>query len=229
MRRLLLIALAVATPAGAQPAADAWLQSRLDRIAAAAGRDAGAPQVRVSEEARLRFMPDRAGRLQLSGAALRLAPDSRAVDGLLALMLSYAARLPASKAGPSVPGSIIAGAAYFGALAADNRAYMPDFPDEALMEYDAAIARYEANRTEARIAAARALDWAAKAGGCRAATVDYLRLLATSPTLDGRAAKRALDDLGSAVNDPDHDCPTPADPSFAAVKAALRSPAAAAP
>jgi hypothetical protein len=234
MRHVLIAALVVAAPAAAQPAAspsaaDGWLQARLDRISASARRGAGAPEIRVVEDSRLRFAPDKTGRLQLSKAALRLAPDSRAVDGLLALMLSYSARLPISRAGQSVPGSVIAGAAYYGALAADNQAYLPDFPDEALMEYDAAIARYEANRHEARIAAARALDWAAKSGGCRAATVDYLRVLATSPTLDGRVARRVLDDLGPAVNDPDNDCPTPADPSFAAVKASLTSPAAAVP
>lgn len=63
-----------------------WLQSRVDRILVAAGQDV---PINVVISSGKELTPEINGRLQVPEAMIKLAPTTQALDGLLAMLLSF--------------------------------------------------------------------------------------------------------------------------------------------
>lgn len=80
---LLILSAAADAP---DPATSAWLQSRVDRILVAAGQDVPIPVVISSGK---ELAPEMRGPLQVPEAMIKLASSTQALDGLLAMLLSF--------------------------------------------------------------------------------------------------------------------------------------------
>ena len=114
MRLLILSLSALACLGAAEPGVSPrdWTQERLDRVLAAVGKAPGSVEVVLTDAPDLSTAA-RPDRLEVPRAAIALAPSTEAVDGLLAMLLSYAPE-PKSERNKLTPLSALA----FGALVA---------------------------------------------------------------------------------------------------------------
>lgn len=224
------LSILIAGPASAS-IADDWLQARLDAVAAAARLPEGTAKVRIVPAASLTLSPARDGSLLFPAALLATAPDRDAVDGMLAVLLSNSR--PRNAAKPSgVARDLLGTAAFLGSAAAgsDETSDRSPASETAKQVYlDAEIAdsdrKHARSEAEARIVAARALNWTRTAGSCPASLTGWLRTLASGSqgqSFDGvSAARHLLADIGGAAGDPGDGCTAIRDAAFEAARSDL--------
>ena len=229
---ILLAACLVLGATAPRPDPSLWLQARLDRVLAGTGSQPGAVRAVLTEATEL-IAVQPADTLAFPRALLAMAPSAEAVDGMLAMMLSYRQPGEVRRQGRRIDplsavayGAIVAGTggAYDPGNPGSGRS-IPLGPGQPLEGADPAALR--------RARAWQGARWNAQLGHCAAAQLAYLRSAArdTRLTLDGRPmlwraspfARKVIDDLGAqaypAATEP---CTTRDDPAFAAIQQDLR-------
>jgi hypothetical protein len=196
-------------------APDHWLQTRMDRVSAAAGIGPGAVHVVLVDVGSI-ALSGRGPTVAVPRALVANAPSAAAVDGILAMLLSYRQFEAPRRHGASI-GEVAALAAVVaatgGASEGKNSKVIPTGAED----------RPGTGEFDGRAMARRGVRWAEAAGGCTAVLTAYLRELASeqaegSSTL---AARRLLVDMGSLAYPSAQRCPISDDQGFIAVRAQL--------
>ena len=217
---MLFAGMSLATPAHAVDSSG-WLKERMYRVAMAAGQDAEPVRATLSDEMVLR-LDQPGGTIAVPRALIALAPSPEAIDGLLALILSYSVPLKAETRGN---GRGVAIGASGGALpgnedrtrprsASSDRAPATPAPDPAAQRKQRAW---------------RGVGWYSRTRGCTAMLVEYLRLIALGGSAEiagkrvtwraSRSAREILTDMGTLAYPSGEQCRARTDPEFEAVKA----------
>lgn len=215
----------MAAPAHAVDSAG-WLKERMYRVAMAAGQDAEPVRATLSDEMALR-LDQPGGTIAVPRALVALAPSPEAIDGLLALMLSYSVPLKVEARGNGRGVAI-------GASGGASGSARPE--DEDRTRLRAAPPSERASDPPARDPAAqrkqrawRGVGWYTRTRGCTAMLVDYLRLIASGGTAmiagksvtwrASRPARDILTDMGTLAYPSGEQCRARTDPEFEAVRA----------
>ncbi|QHL90534.1 hypothetical protein GVO57_06360 [Sphingomonas changnyeongensis] len=208
-----------------------WLQDRLDRVLIAAGQVPGSVKAVISTEPMVQI--GRPGEpVAVPGALILLAPNADAVDGLMAMILSFRAGDAAGTPRPTraTVGSVLA----LGALVA----LTGGVSDPEAGRDDKVIPLGTLNdragpggAPDRRQLAWRGARWHAIAGGCAEAQPAFLRFAgsAQSAVIEGRrviwpgsrVAKEMLAGLGAQGQPGPDRCPSAADGALQAVKRQL--------
>ncbi len=210
------VALVAAAPAPATP--DAWLQTRMDRIVEAAGFDRGV--------ARTVLIMDR--QLEIDGQGVTIAvprslvanaPSAQAVDGILAMLLSYR-----QESVPRRGGASIGDLAALATLVAATGGISEDKSTKVIPLGDGV--RPPANALAGRSKAQRGARWMEAAGSCTSALTGYLRTLARGSVEDGATipARRLLADMGALAYPTAQPCMIDKDDGFSTVRGQLVAP-----
>ena len=209
--------LVAASPAPTAP--DSWLQARMDRVSEAAGIGRGTMRA-VLVDAGAIVLDERGSTFAVPRALLANAPSAQAIDGILAMELSYRQSDGSRRHGASA-GEYAA----LGALVAVTGGVSDGTGTKVIPLDDSQ--RPMTRSSGGREKALRGLRWTEAAGGCTAALVDYLRALARGPITEGSAspARRLLADMGALASPSTQRCPTGDDQGFAIIQAQLSASA----
>lgn len=151
------------------PATSRWLQSRVDRILVAAGQDVPIPIVISSGK---ELAPESRGPLQVPEAMIKLAPTTQALDGLLAMLLSFHLGEDPPRKGGLAP--TIAAAALLAATGGTtDAAEGKNVKTIPLGDFTSATSR-RGGRTALSL---RGLRWNTLAGNCVTSQIAFLRLI----------------------------------------------------
>lgn len=223
---LSLSALACLGAAGPGVSPRDWTQARLDRVLAAVGKAPGSVEVVLTDAPDLSAaLPDR---LELPRAAIALAPNAEAVDGLLAMLLSYAPE-PKSERNKLTPLSALA----FGALVAGTGGASDPSTgrDSKLIPLGGPAAPANDASGSGQARAWRGARWHGFLGHCGATQVEFLRKMGrpASVTVAARTinwtgsafARRAIADLGIQGTPSNETCQPQPDGRFDGIRAEI--------
>lgn len=183
MRLFATAIMAALLTASTPPAPD--LQARMDHVLALSG--VGVP-VKASLSASQEFeVSDHPGRVAIPAEALKRAPSDQVVDGLLAMLASFATVQQKHRSGHATLGEIAAVAGLSAATGGardkqGNRTFIPTGDNDNLDSNFDAVTQ--------RDLALRGLRWSKSAGVCQRELIGYLRTLAKERT--GSAMPRVL-------------------------------------
>lgn len=204
-----------------------WTQERLDRVLAAVGKAPGSVEVVLTDAPDLSTasLPDR---LELPRAAIALAPSTEAVDGLLAMLLSYAPE-PKSGRNKLTPLSALA----FGALVAGTGGASDPSTgrDSKIIPLGGQAAPSNDVSGIGQARAWRGARWHGFLGHCGTTQVEFLRKIGrpASVTVAARTmnwtgsafARRAIADLGIQGTPSNETCQPLPDGRFEGIRAEI--------
>ncbi len=195
-----------------------WLQDRMDRVQVAAGQEVEPVHAVLTDERTL-HLDQQGTRLKFPRVLVAIAPSPEAVDGLLALLLSYSIAVRKDPPG-SRPRASVTGAGS-DPDTARTRGNAPADANPPSAAPDPLVLRKQR--------AWRGIGWYGRTRGCTAELVEYLRLIATGgsavvngKTIDwpaSRPAREVLNDLGSLAYPSGEQCKLRPDPAFVSARA----------
>lgn len=213
------LAIGAGEPAAHSPAPDAsaWLQERLDRILARTGKAPGDVKAVITDTTELPWTHPAAS-LQFPRALLVMAPSAEAVDGMLAMLLSFG--LETEKRSDPAPTISLGSSSSFSSDPKDQRdARTGPVPKE--------------QAEERREKAWQGARWNSQIGNCAAVQVDFLRATGKEAriTLAGKPSvwpgspfsRKVIEYLGAQAYPAEQRCRTREDPTFAAIQQSLQS------
>jgi hypothetical protein len=210
------VALVAAAPAPVTQ--EAWLQTRMDRIVEAAGFDRGVVRTVLVTDRQLEI--DGQGvTIAVPRGLVANAPSAQAVDGILAMLLSYRQESVLRRDGASI-GDLAALAtllAATGGISEDKSTKVIPLGDGV---------RPSASALAGRSKAQRGARWMEAAGSCTPALTGYLRTLAQGSIEDGATvpARRLLADMGALAYPTTQPCVAEKDDGFSTVRGQLVAP-----
>ncbi len=206
-----------------------WLQERLDRILARTGKAPGYVKAVIADITDLPWAHP-PGSLQFPRALLVMAPSPEAVDGMLAMLLSYGQE-PADDT-RSAGLATIRASGTFGA-SDDNRSDTDSLRNGGSGAGRAPIAGDAGDARRAK--AWQGARWNGQIGNCAAVQVDFLRATGREARimLDGKSmlwpgspfSRKVIEYLGAQAYPAEQRCRTREDPAFAQIQQSLQSEA----
>jgi hypothetical protein len=220
------------TPKAAAIRPSDWLQERLDRILARTGKAPGEVKAVIADTTDLPWTHP-AGMVQFPRALLVMAPSPEAIDGMLAMLLSYRQEEPGGRQGGGL--ASIRASGTFGA-AGDTLSDQDGSRSGRGGQAGAAMPVTEDPAEVRRARAWQGARWNGQIGNCAAVQVDFLRATGREARiiLDGKPAvwpgspfsRKVIEYLGAQAYPAEQRCRTREDPAFAVIQTVLQSAAA---